>query len=295
MRTSELLDWLQGALPLWEEAALSDAPLDPKSVDLLKEYGKLNRKLFDGKLGIYPMKWNRRKGSGALVKWRRVGGEMKIVPPGRGRRTWSRGAVGGTIKILSVEVSTFYQSTIIGFYARLAHEMIHVFLLEQNIDDGHGKMFKSEMRRINAMNTGFKVDVREDARDFVPDVVAKTGHGQRRGVLIFDGHSILVFGPKHFPDTLFELIGFPQSFLEKHKFEWWWSDAPFLMKYPAARKIGRRFGSYKVTSDEIKEIKQGEKIAKMKDGQPKTLMPKYFDGATITRMERIGNLGIRLR
>ena len=218
MRISELLDWLGNAAPLWEEQALSDAPLDPKSVDLLKEYGKLNRQLFDGNLGIYPMKWNRRKGAGALVHWQSVGG---TVQRRRGREQGDRRSQreGATIKIMSVQVSTYYQSTIIGFYARLAHEMIHVFLLEQNIDDGHGRLFKAEMRRINAMNPGFKIQISENATNFIPDVVAKTGRGEPRGVLIMDGKGILVFGPKHFPATFYEMFtSFRPGFLEQHEF-----------------------------------------------------------------------------
>jgi hypothetical protein len=289
MRTSELLDWLEGATLLYEEQAINpEIPIDPKRIDLQKEYAKLNAKLFDGKLGMYPMKWNRRKGAGALVKWRKVGGEAKLVPPSGRRKRWRRERTGGVIKILSVEVSTFYQSTLLGFLSRLAHEMIHVFLLEQNIDDGHGKLFRAEMRRINAMNLGFEVKVSEKVTDFEVEGL-KQKKGQRRGVIIMDGDKgILVFGPKHFSDTLFELIGFPQRFLDQHTFEWYWSDAGLLMQYPSKRKIGRSFGTYRATPEDVKEIRKGEKIAEMVRGEPKTLMPKYFEGATIVGMHRIG-------
>lgn len=289
MRTGELLNWLEGSLPPVdiEEEALSDAPIDPKRVDLQAEYAKLNKKLFNDKLGMYPMKWNRRKGAGALVKWRWEGGVVKRRT-NRTRGDRRKQISGGQIKIRSIEVSTYYQSTIIGFISRLAHEMIHVFLLEQDIDESHGRMFLTEMRRINAMNLGFKIVVSEDATNFTPSS-SKGGKGSRRGVVVFDDKSIMIFGPKHFSDTFFEVIsGFSTSWLEQHKFEWYWSDALSLMKFPAARKVGRRFRTYKVTQDEIKDVKKGEKIANIINGEPKSLKPKYFDGATITGTFNIG-------
>lgn len=265
MRISELLDWLESSIPVWEEAALPDVPIDPASVDLQKEYGKLNAQLFDGKLGMYPMKWNRRKGAGALVRFQKA-------------RSWD-----GSFKLVikGVEVSTYYQSTMIGFYSRLAHEMIHVFLIEQNIDNGHGHLFLAQMRRINAMKPGFEIKVSENATDFIPTVVAKTGKGKRFGVLIFNNRSIRVFTPNHFTDTLSELIGgFTQAWLEGQEFEWWFSDDPTLMHYPAARSIGRKFTAYTAKPEELAKIREGEKIAEMKGGQPKILMPKYFGGAS---------------
>jgi hypothetical protein len=294
MRISELLDWLEASIPLWEEVALSDAPIDPHSLDLQKEYHKLNVKFFDGKLGMYPMKWNRRKGSGGLVKFRLEGGQIRRrIGRERGDRLQQR--EGARIVIRYIEISTYYTSTIIGFIATLVHEMIHVFLLEQNIDDGHGRLFKAQMNRINAMNPGFEVKIREDATDFIPVKVAKTGKGERRGVIIFDNRSIIPFGPKHFSDSLFELMGFPAAWLEKHEFEWYWSDAPGLISYPAKQKIGRRFGVYPVDADLIKEVRRGEKIAEMKGGQPQTLMPKYFQGQAITGIERIGRDILRFK
>ena len=286
MRISELLDWLGNAMFLYEENALSDAPLDPKRVDLLKEYGKLNKKLFGDKLGVYPMKWNRRKGAGALVKWSWEGGRVQRRY-GRERGDRKRRVEGAKVFINSVEVSTYYQSTIIGFYSRLAHEMIHVFLLEQGIDDGHGRLFKQEMRRINAMNLGFDIKISENATDFTPDIVAKTGKGQRRGVLILDDRSIIVFGQKHFVNTFYGMFAYRPGFLENHNFEWYWSDAPGLMKYPAARKIGRGFGTYKAEPELLKEIRRGQKIAEIEKGQPRTLMPKYFDASLVDDVKAI--------
>jgi hypothetical protein len=166
--------------------------------------------------------------------------------------------------------------------------MIHVFLLEQNIDDGHGRLFKAEMRRINAMNVGFQVDIREDATAFTSEAEAK-GKKIRRGVLLYDGgDGIVVFGPKHFADTLYELVSFPDRFLQAHKFEWYWVDDPEFARYPAKRKIGNRFGTYNVTPELVKQIRKGEKIAEMVDGQPKTLMPKYFSGTNIVKVYKFG-------
>ena len=221
MRMNELLRWLE------ESAELPDVPIDPKRIDLQREYAKLNKKFFDGKLGMYPMKWNRRKTAGALVKWTRQRNADRSI----------------TCTITSIEVSTYYQSTILRFVARLVHEMIHVFLLEQNIDDGHGRLFKAEMNRINRMNPGFEVKLREDATNFAMTAKAK-GKKVRRGVLLYDGgDGIVVFGPKHFADTLYELVSFPDRFLQAHKFEWYWVDDPEFARYPAKRKIGNRFGT----------------------------------------------------
>jgi hypothetical protein len=117
--------------------------IDSKSIDLEGEYAAMNKRFFGGKLGMYPMKWNRRSTSGAVVKWRKIpdcfGGEK--------------------FSIVSVEVSTSKNLTHQAFLNYLVHEMIHVALIERGIDDNHGPSFKKEMNRINSEDKNFHITV----------------------------------------------------------------------------------------------------------------------------------------
>lgn len=290
MRLSELLDWADASLPdVVEDVSLKDSSILPREIDLVHEYTKLNRVLYDGKLGIYPMKWNRRKGSGAIVKWRKQrsrGSMQSHIGMGVLFHDGRPGTYDDTIQIISIEVSTFFESSGKMFLDRLAHEMIHVYLLEQGIDDGHGPRFRAEMRRINAMNLGIDITITESVSGIKTSAEA-SGKGVRRGIVLVDDQIISIYGPKNFPDTLYELlVGMRQSWISQRQFAWYWSDAPWLARYPSARTLGRSFKSYRITPEQVEDIKKGELIATVSAGVPKLIKPANFNSMIRSHIER---------
>lgn len=124
-----------------------DEIVDFDEIDLQGEFDKLNGLLFGGKLQPVQMIWNTRRSAHGTVKAQ------------RDRRT-------GKITIKSLAISKFLDVPYKVFKDTLAHEMIHVCLLQQGINDGHGFRFKSEMSRINSMGLGFNVSVTLDSSSF---------------------------------------------------------------------------------------------------------------------------------
>jgi hypothetical protein len=121
--------------------------IDFNEVDLQHEFNKLNDLLFNGELEPIEMIWNRRKGSHGMVKAFR-------------RRST------GQITVTSLGISKFLAITYKHFKDVLAHEMIHVYWLQKNVNAGHDHRFISQMNRINNMNLGFNVTLKGDGSQF---------------------------------------------------------------------------------------------------------------------------------
>jgi hypothetical protein len=124
-----------------------DEIVDFDEIDLQDEYNKLNGLIFGGKLKPVEMIWNTKKSAHGTVKAQ-------------------RNRITGEITIKSLGMSKFLDVSYKVFKNTLAHEMIHVFLLQQGINDGHGYRFKSEMSRINSLGLGFNVSVTLDGSSF---------------------------------------------------------------------------------------------------------------------------------
>lgn len=118
-----------------------DEIVDFNEIDLREEFDKLNALLFDNKVQPVHLKWDNRKSSHGHVK-----------------ATRERGTNEFQVQYLSM--SQFLSVPYKIFKSTLAHEMIHVYLFQKGINDGHGYKFKSEMMRINHLNLGFNVQVR---------------------------------------------------------------------------------------------------------------------------------------
>lgn len=132
-----LSDLLSAALRLREDYEDHEL-VNPDTLDLQAEYRRLNQRLFDGKLGTYPMRWNSKKAVLARV----IGSGIKDRPETR--------------KVKVVEFSKLFELTYRQFLDRLAHEMIHVFVIESGKNDFggmHGYMFQREMKRINTLGS----------------------------------------------------------------------------------------------------------------------------------------------
>jgi len=123
-----------------------DEIVDFNEIDLQQEYNKLNQLLFKGNLQPVTMLWNKRKGAHGVVK---------------GTRSRSTGKI--TLKSLSM--SQFLKVPYRFFKDVLAHEMIHVLWMQQDVNAKHGPLFVQQMNRINSMGLGFNVSVRSDSSE----------------------------------------------------------------------------------------------------------------------------------
>ena len=100
--------------------------MNTNTFDLEKWYGKLNKQFFGGKLKKVPLIWNQAKKELGLVKWDEKSGNIEHL------------ALSDKFELTEAEILSV-----------LAHEMIHVWQVQNKKTDGHGTNFKKEMARIN--------------------------------------------------------------------------------------------------------------------------------------------------
>ena len=125
-----------------------DEIVDFNEIDLQQEYSKLNKLLFNNKLQPVTMLWNTRKVAHGVVKA-------------------TKNRISGEIKIVSLSMSQFLKIPYKFFKDVLAHEMIHVYWLQNGrFKEQHGPLFQQEMQRINSLDYGFNVTVRGDSSNF---------------------------------------------------------------------------------------------------------------------------------
>lgn len=97
-----------------------------KNFNLEKSYSKLNKSLFSGKLPNVELRWTQSKKELGVVKW-----DEKSK------------------KIDHLGISTHYQYVESELLSVLAHEMIHIWQIQNGKTDGHGKEFEKKMIEIN--------------------------------------------------------------------------------------------------------------------------------------------------
>lgn len=227
-----------------------DEIVDFDEIDLQDEYNKLNALLFNGKLKPVEMIWNSRRSSHGVVKAQ------------RNRST-------GEIRIKSLGVSKFLDVPYKVFKDTLAHEMIHVYLLQQGINDGHGYRFKSEMSRINSMGLGFEVSVTRDSSSFG---LSKHAQAKAKELVFFiidtnaKKNMLVVVTPSVYQKEGYELEKLYGRLVVARKYLWvkgevFKSTDPNLMKYTQNRNF-RSGISYVPIEDNVAEELKGnaEKI-----------------------------------
>jgi len=97
-----------------------------KTFKLESWYDKLNKHFFNGKLPNVPLRWNQAEGELGVVKWEE-----------------------NSKNVDHLGISRSYKLTQAELLSVLAHEMIHIWQIENKKTDGHGKEFVKKMDEMN--------------------------------------------------------------------------------------------------------------------------------------------------
>lgn len=122
-----------------------DEVIDFDDVNLVDEFNKLNKLLFGGKIKPILVKWGFDRNLIGSIYYKKDGNKFIIS---------------------SLRMSKFYNLTYGQFKNTLAHEMIHAYLFQRNIDHDHDEPFLKEMMRINGMGLGFRITTSEEVETY---------------------------------------------------------------------------------------------------------------------------------
>ena len=244
---------LQAALLLREDYEDHEL-VDPDTLDLVGEYRRLNQKLFDGKLGTYPMKWNTRKNSLA-----------RVISTGDRKQP-------GTHSVKVIEFSKLFELTYRQFLDRLAHEMIHVKRAESghaDIGGDHGVLFKAEMNRINQL--GFNVTTSEL---LPPGVKLRSGKNKTLVAVLLQQpgkRTALITTQKNWEKFRDDMAAYPQGFLERFEIYFMLTDHGELQQFPVklnAPPKNKKFVSYVLPDEVWTDIRNnGRRLASIVHGR----------------------------
>lgn len=227
-----------------------DEIVDFDEIDLQDEYNKLNSLLFDGRLQPVEMIWNTRRSAHGTVKAQ-------------------RNSATGAIRIKSLAMSKFLDVPYKVFKDTLAHEMIHVFLLQQGIDDGHGFRFKQQMYRINSMGLGFDVSVTRDSSSFA---LSKHAQAKAKDLIFFlldtdrTSNMLILTTPNIYRSSGDDVEKLYGRLVVSGKYRWvkgdvYRSSNPQLMKYTQNRSFKRSVSYTTIDQSKADELKSdAEKI-----------------------------------
>lgn len=218
-----------------------------QEIDLQKEFDKYNKELFNGELNVINLKWENNKNSGARVisKLDKSTGKYYIDYLG---------------------VSNYFDYDYEIFKNVFIHELIHVYILQKNIQDyggSHGIIFKKYMNEIN--KKGYNIQIEMDATDMMlsnQNLLSKP----LCVVLIEDKNnkkSIVVWDMKLYTDgTKEKFLGWMQNYAKyKHDeftIKFLESKNPNLKKYTVKRKMDKIL-LYGISENLEKEL-QNDKV-----------------------------------
>lgn len=241
--------------------------VDFDEIDLQDEYNKLNNLIFDGKLKPVQMMWDTRRSAHGTVKAQRNRLTNEIV-------------------IKSLSMSKFLDVPYKIFKDTLAHEMIHVYLLQQGINDGHGYRFKSEMNRINSLGLGFNVSVTMDGSSFS---LSKQAQAKSKELVFFlidtnlKKNMLVVVTPNVFQKEGREIEKLYGRLVTAGRYQWAKGEAfkssnPNLMRYSQNRNF-RSGVSYTSIDDNVaEELKRNsEKIDSFSVNKGEKVNPQWFN------------------
>ena len=118
-------------------------------IDLQKEYDRLNKELFNGELYKIPLIWEHIKKHGGRVLYKQDKYNGRIINSD-----------------ISLAMSDYYDYDYDMFINTMAHELIHVYLTQNNTKEhggSHGYEFQQKMKEINSK--GYNITVKLDITD----------------------------------------------------------------------------------------------------------------------------------
>ncbi len=202
---------------------------------LEKHYKLFNKLYFDNELGEYPIVVKNLKGRSAYVE----SFGIKSKP-----ETWKiQKMVFSPDVILSEDESK----------GILAHEMIHIYLIEkqqEEVGGQHGVYFLKELRRLNSI-TPFEVPLEHDItyKKLDTDIKGKPV------VVVMVSDAISVYNYKIADSVIEGVKTLPERWIEKYHPTIYISDDNELQKYPVKTKFSSKtFGSYETDKDLIQRI-----------------------------------------
>jgi predicted SprT family Zn-dependent metalloprotease len=216
-------------------------------IDLQKEFDKYNKELFNGELKPITLKWENNKNSGARV--------ISRLDKSTGKYN---------VEYLGVSEYFDYDYEI--FKNIFIHELIHVYIIQNNIQEyggHHGLFFRKIMNEIN--KKGYNVQIEMDSTDMMlsnQNLLTKP----LCVVLIQDKNnkkSIVVWDMKLFTDgTKEKFLGWMQNFAKyKHDeftIKFIESRNPNLNRYTVKRKMNRIL--YYGLSENLEKELQNDKV-----------------------------------
>lgn len=232
-----------------------DEIVDYDEIDLQAEYDKLNELLFGGSLRPVTMLWNNRKTAHGVVK-------------GRRERTAMLGGGMTTTRLIinSLQISKFLDVPYKIFKDTLAHEMIHVKLLQNGIDDGHGPRFHSEMNRINSMGHGFNVSVKLDSGSFA---ISKNIKEREMVLIILNSdrgeNMVAVTSPSVFAKEGHLIEELYKRIIKTGKYRWvkgefYKSSNPELQRFTNQRTFRTKFAYQKLDDQKVEKLKADSEL-----------------------------------
>ena len=120
-----------------------------QNVDLQEIFDEINKAAFDGDMKPIELRWINTRGSGGHLKSARYMRDKVFIRE----------------EAKYIGISKFYKKSKDDLRNTLAHEMIHLWLLQQQIRDNgyHGYEFVHKMREVN--KKGFNVTLKDDVSD----------------------------------------------------------------------------------------------------------------------------------
>lgn len=221
--------------------------IDFSDINLNWEFNRLNNLLFDGKCIPVPLELSRRRTA-------------------HGHVSATIDNFTGKITVKKLAISKFYNVPYKLFKDTFAHEMIHVYLLQQNINDGHGSYFHREMNRINGMGLGFNVSVKLDSGDLE---VSSNVKGKHVIFLVFstDGGSnkkISVMEPSLYYGQGNRIAQIYSHVINNGKYKefngtFYESSNPLLRGFKVQRTFNNGISNANVSDDFVNKVLQGSK------------------------------------
>lgn len=221
-----------------------DEIVDFDEMDLQYEFDKLNGLLFGGSLKSVEMVWNTRRTAHGTVKF-------------------TRNRMTGEIKIRFLGISKFYDVPYKIFKDTLAHEMIHVYLIQNGTSDGHGPNFIREMNRINSKGMGFDVSVTRDSSKLEVSKHVQTKAKELVLVIVETDkqkNMVAVTSKNIFQREGNKIEALYSRVMRSGKYNWvkgefFLSKNPKLLKFPQQRSFDNKFSYMILNQEEVDELK----------------------------------------